>query len=56
MEEEKTCRTCTRLQDNGFCSLQTAREIEECINNRLSHWSSVYNKQYAIDFNTIDNM
>ena len=56
MEEEKTCKTCKRLNEKGFCSLQSAREIEECIGNVLSHWLSIYNQQYAIDMDYVDDI
>jgi hypothetical protein len=56
VEEEKTCKTCEKLQDNGFCGLQTANEVEECLKGGLSHWSSIYNPQYALNLDEIDNM
>lgn len=56
MEEDKTCRTCKRLQDNGFCKLRSAKEVEECISNGLSHWSSIYNSQYEINLDNVDNI
>ena len=56
MEEEKTCKTWKRLNEKGFCSLQSAREIEECIGNGLSHWLSIYNQQYAIDMDYVDDI
>ncbi len=56
MEEEKTCRTCRRLQENGFCELVSAREVEECVSNGLSHWSSIYNSQYEINLDNVDDI
>lgn len=56
MEEEKTCKTCEKLQPDGFCGLQTAREIEECLNGGLAHWSSIYNPQFSFNLDDIDNM
>lgn len=56
MEEDKTCMTCKRLQEDGSCKLKTAREVEVCIANGLSHWSSIYNSQYEIDLNDLGDM
>ncbi len=56
MEEDKTCMTCKRLQENGSCQLKSAREVEECISNGLSHWSSRYNSQYEIDLDNVGDI
>ena len=31
MNEERTCLTCSRFSENGFCRLLTALEVEECL-------------------------
>lgn len=48
--------TCKRLQENGSCQLKSAREVEECISNGLSHWSSRYNSQYEIDLDNVGDI
>ena len=55
MEEEKTCKNCEKLQKNGFCGLSSAREIEDCLNNSLMHWTSAYNQQFAINLDEVEN-
>ena len=40
MNEERTCLTCSRFSENGFCRLLTALEVEECLRKgRLARWS-----------------
>lgn len=56
MEEERTCKTCVKFKENGFCAMQTAAEIAECLNGGLTHWSSAYSQQYAIDLDNVDDM
>lgn len=55
MEEERTCKTCVRFKENGFCGLQTAAEVSECISGGLAHWSSAYNQQFAIDLDSMED-
>lgn len=56
MEEERTCKTCVKFKENGFCAMQTAAEISECLSGGLVHWSSAYSQQYAIDLDNVDDM
>ena len=55
MNEERTCLTCSRFSENGFCRLLTALEVEECLRKgRLARWSSKYNEQYEMDLEELD--
>ena len=55
MNEERTCLTCSRFSENGFCRLLTALEVEECLRKgRLARWSSKYNEQYEMALEELD--